>query len=277
MPSSKTSSYVFPAIFLGIIFITFVLGTIMLGLRIYHGHKAAFEEAVAALPAFDQDAASKEAAAELGFGWPVESPKSSLESIAKRIDYAVSEAIEEAFSPKAVTKRTLEAISSCAQANPGDKIKFQLSGKNDLISGVFKRVEDGGAAGLFVVIDNGVSEVKYPRRAVMPEYLYLFSESDSKAMQEERLAAVKKQIEAEKESIAKSVRDSMTAKCYADAGYVKGKEGEWVSKADAVRDLAKLKKKKHEAKRDKEIEQLKKAHSLFGLFNLEVPKEDGSK
>ena len=47
MPSAKTSSYVFPAIFLTIMFLTFVLGTIILGMRIYNGHKAAFEEAIA--------------------------------------------------------------------------------------------------------------------------------------------------------------------------------------------------------------------------------------
>ncbi len=277
MPSGKTSSYVLPVIFLTVIFLTFVLGTAMLGMRIYNGHKAAFEEAVGALPDFDQEAESKAAAAELGFAWPVESPKSTVESLNKRIDYAVKEAIDEKINSKNMTKMILEIMKEFANASPGDKIKFQLAGKNDLISGVFKRVEDGGAAGLFVVVDNGVSEFKYARRAIMPEYHYLFSEGDSKTRQEEGIAALKKAVEAEKESIAKTVREGMEVKTFTDAGYAKGKEGEWVPKSEVLRELLKQKRKKFDAKRFKDIEDLKQKHSFMGLFRFEVPKEEAAK
>ena len=95
MPSKKTSSYMLPGVFLGIMLVTFIVGTWMLYERIRLGHQAAFEEAVAALPAFSEEATAKEAAKELGYQWPLQGPKFSLDAVAKRIDRLMGEPVEE--------------------------------------------------------------------------------------------------------------------------------------------------------------------------------------
>lgn len=94
MPSKKASSFILPAIFLGVMLIMFVLGTWMLYERIRLGHEAVFHEAVAALPPFDREAALKAAAKELGFQWPIEGPKAALDAVAKRIDRILAEPAE---------------------------------------------------------------------------------------------------------------------------------------------------------------------------------------
>lgn len=95
MPSKKASSYILPGIFLGIMLITFIVGTWMLYERIRTGHEAEFHEAVAAMPPFDVEAASKEVAKELGFQWPLQGPKFTLDAVAKRIDRLMAEPVAE--------------------------------------------------------------------------------------------------------------------------------------------------------------------------------------
>ena len=95
MPSKKTSSYILPGIFLGIMLVTFILGTWMLYERIRLGHQATFHEAVAALPPFSNDAIFKESVKELGYQFPLQSPKFTLDAVAKRIDRIMAEPVEE--------------------------------------------------------------------------------------------------------------------------------------------------------------------------------------
>ena len=95
MSSKHFSSYILPGIFLGIMLITFILGTWMLYERIRLGHQATFHEAVAALPPFENDAVFKESVKDLGYQMPLQSPKFTLDAVAKRIDRLMTEPVEE--------------------------------------------------------------------------------------------------------------------------------------------------------------------------------------
>jgi hypothetical protein len=94
MPTREFKSYMMPAVFLGFVILLFAYGTYDLYSRILAGKQASLAETVAALPPFDEDAAMKDAAKELGFALPLTSPTSGLDSVARHVANAMDEAAE---------------------------------------------------------------------------------------------------------------------------------------------------------------------------------------
>jgi hypothetical protein len=148
----------------------FLAGTWMLYERLRLGHQADFEAAVAALPAFDEEAAGKEAAAANKFLWPLHSPKATFDSVAKRIDRLLAEPPEPGAKP----------------------------------------------------LDRKALENKY----------------------------------------------------YVEAGFAKDSAGAWRPYESIVKELVDAKRKDFDAKRVKEIEELRKANSRNGFFPLSDPKDE---
>ena len=245
-----------------------VISTILAGAwytkKQYKSKQEIIETALSDLPEFDEVAAGREIAQEMGVDYPVSEPLNTPEEIDSQSKKESDLITKEKFTLKNFARKQALILEKYRPAKNGDKVSFILNTTGENVTGILKGVYKDHKGRLVKV---GIHEYRIPD--IMDDYYYLFDSGVANQKSEGLLKELKKTFKEGKSTFRLKTRAALAEKLYKKSGYTKDC-GKWISKVDAFKAALEAKKAAHSKMLESEKKKIYEQNKLFGLIDVNL-------
>lgn len=261
-----------PIILVLILIPLLILGGIVFGIySAYNNKKTELIKAICELPAFSEEETSKEVAKELKLKYPPEKPIKPYKKVREEITKKVKEKVGHKYSSKSYSRKLQSIIKKYSPARKGQEISYQTITSNSIRKGIYKGKVKEGRLGYFVMIGK---DKKYSIRDIQPEFHYLFSDTASKVVTNEKVKEFKDSFNDEKKDYLKKCLKKYENKLFSENGFITNDQHKWVTKDELIQEKVELKKKFYIKNRKKDIRKIKRDYRFLWVIPIPVSEEE---